>query len=88
MKLIENKYQHADGETRTCEPNSGVDRSFRNNTCWHFIGQVTTEIDVPKKEVEKVVKAEMANYGSYQRINNDRLPHDAYDVRIYFKVKE
>lgn len=53
-----------------------------------FLGTLDLPIEVPKKEVEKVIVAEMTTNGVRQRILNDIIPPDAYDITVHYKIKE
>jgi hypothetical protein len=64
---------------------------------WVFLGTTELTLDLPKKEVEKVVRATIigttTNYAGGSITNSHttvqgNLPIDAYDITVHYKVKE
>jgi hypothetical protein len=77
----------------TTSNSAGEDYQKSNPESYMFLGTTELTLEVPKKEVEKVVKANTSTYfyenqGTKQRITNDYLPEDAYDITVHYKVKE
>ena len=72
------------------EPDGGIlfsDRSYIKGLC--FMGKTELDVQPIKKEVEKVFMANLvedSTIGFVKAIH--RVPRDAYDVKVSYKVKE
>jgi hypothetical protein len=95
MKKVWNVYQRKDGFRVAVLPDSIDDRFDKNHSDdYTFLGQVTEEIEEPKKEVEKVVeKVGKAAVEYYYHVEKEKkvfavIPNDAYDFTVHYKIKE
>lgn len=72
-----NVWKDTEGEIRHMVP--FTNRETCGKECdWQFLGTAELTLEVPKKEVEKVVKW----------ADTDIIPPDAYDITVHYKVKE
>ncbi len=86
MKKVWNVYKRSDGFRIASEPYSRDDNYCRMSDVYTFLGQVTEEIEEPKKEVERVIRAFKSKFDTYSTI--ETIPDDAYDITVHYKIKE
>lgn len=91
MKKVWNVYECEDGVKMEAEPNSQGDINMQEHIGdYTFLGQVTEEIEEPKKEVEKVadvyVDGEFCDE-DFKKVYT-LIPCNTYDHKLHYKIKE
>jgi hypothetical protein len=93
MKKVWNVYKRKDGFRVAVEPGS-PDDSFDKNLSdeYTFLGQVTEEIEEPKKEVEKVAELYVDSDSDYDSRDYIKIfsivPVGSHDHKLHYKIKE
>ncbi len=91
MKLIENKWQSKKGVSVLCALGSEDDAWYKERD-YTLLGQVVSEIETPKKEVEKVVGSIVPDTcgaaGSQHKRVVVWVPKDSYGHELHYKIKE
>ena len=90
MKKVWNVWESEQGTETKLKPNSSAEAYYKKDKTWSFLGQVTEEIETPKKEVEREVDVVTQSFNEDCTIRTVSavIPVNAYDFKLHYKIKE